>query len=160
MPPPARPTASKPSPSTTTTPTAATSTAKAPRPRSPETHASLALRNQAAEILQSYEQLSWYALDRNEVCSSLPKPKSNPQAQPHPQSPRALKHPPLTFYTNTVPIPNPPALPLPPRRFHPRRRSRASRLENGLFAARAGRRAAGFDLYWFGAFGWGGEEEE
>lgn len=67
MPPPTRP-ATKPSPSTTTTPTAAT------RPRSPETHASLAARNEAAEILQSYEQLSWHALSRNEV---RPSPEPN-----------------------------------------------------------------------------------
>lgn len=61
MPPPIRPAATKPSPNTTT-PTATTTT----RPRSPETHASLALRNTAAETLQSYEQLSWHALSRNE----------------------------------------------------------------------------------------------
>lgn len=66
MPPLTRP-ATKPSPSTTTTPTATT------RPRSPETHASLAARNEAAEILQSYEQLSWCALLRNEVRRS-PEP--------------------------------------------------------------------------------------
>ncbi|GAB7324152.1 hypothetical protein MBLNU13_g07528t1 [Cladosporium sp. NU13] len=59
MPPPTRP-PTKPSPSTTATPTATT------RPCSPETHISLAARNAAAEILQSYEQLSWHALSRNE----------------------------------------------------------------------------------------------
>lgn len=155
MPPPARPTASKPSPSTTTTPTAATSTATAPRPRSPETHASLAARNQAAQILQSYEQLSWYALDRNEV-----RPSTPPIHQPNPTlSPLPTNSNHFSLFL-PVPIPNPPALPLPPRRLHPRRRSRANRLENGLFAARARRRAAGFDLYGFGAAGWGGEEEE
>ncbi|KAM0703439.1 hypothetical protein Q7P35_009378 [Cladosporium inversicolor] len=64
-PPPTRP-ATKPHASRSIiTPTGAATT----RPRSPETHASLALRNQAAEILQSYEQLSWYALDRNESLS-------------------------------------------------------------------------------------------
>jgi predicted alpha-1,6-mannanase (GH76 family) len=39
----------------------------APRPRSPETHLDFNTRNNAAEILQSYEQLAWYALARNEV---------------------------------------------------------------------------------------------
>jgi hypothetical protein len=52
----------KPKPSTSRTPKPA-----APRPRSPETHLSFNTRNMAAEILQSYEQLAWYALARNEV---------------------------------------------------------------------------------------------
>ena len=59
-----KPSTSKPSTSkATTTPRAA------PRPRSPETHLSFNRRNLAAEILQSYEQLAWYALARNEVSS-------------------------------------------------------------------------------------------
>ncbi|GAB7324151.1 hypothetical protein MBLNU13_g07528t2 [Cladosporium sp. NU13] len=73
MPPPTRP-PTKPSPSTTATPTATT------RPCSPETHISLAARNAAAEILQSYEQLSWHALSRNEV---RPSPNPNPTQPTH-----------------------------------------------------------------------------
>lgn len=57
--PPPPPPTSKPKPPTRTN-TSAT------RLRSPETHQSLARRNAAVEILQSYEQLSWYALNRNE----------------------------------------------------------------------------------------------
>lgn len=62
MPPPFLP------PQATTRPTA--SNTPTTRTRSPETHESLHRRNVAAEILQSYEMLSWFALDRNEVRSS------------------------------------------------------------------------------------------
>ena len=61
MPPPPPPT-TKPRPPTTST----SKTKPTPRPRSPETHQSLANRNAAVEVLQSYEQLSWHALNRNE----------------------------------------------------------------------------------------------
>lgn len=66
MPPPSRP------PQATSRPTA--SNTSATRTRSPETHESLHRRNVAAEILQSYETLSWFALDRNEVRISPEKP--------------------------------------------------------------------------------------
>lgn len=39
----------------------------ATRPRSPETFDSFSERNAAAAALQSYEELSWHALQRNEV---------------------------------------------------------------------------------------------
>lgn len=141
MPPPIRP-ATKPSPSTTT-PTATTT-----RPRSPETHASLALRNTAAETLQSYEQLSWHALSRNEV-------------RQFPQIHTTLTQP-LTNHLSLlllVPSPNPPPLPLPARRLHCRRRERTSQLENRQHAARAGR-PADFDIHWSGAVGRRGQAEE
>ena len=46
----------------------ARSATKAPVPRSPESYVSLQHRNAAAEILQSYEKLSWYSFQR---CESL-----------------------------------------------------------------------------------------
>ena len=38
--------------------------------RSPESFQSLSERNHAAEVLQSYEMLSWYSFSRCEVCHS------------------------------------------------------------------------------------------
>lgn len=52
-------------------PTTATATTTNP-PRSPESHESLSRRNAAAEILQSYEKLSWYSFQRCEVGSHHP----------------------------------------------------------------------------------------
>lgn len=45
----------------------AKSTTATTRPRSPETFDSFNERNAAAAALQSYEELSWHALQRNEV---------------------------------------------------------------------------------------------
>jgi hypothetical protein len=69
------------------------------RPRSPETYASLSVRNAAAEILQSYEQLSWYALERNEVRVTVAKKKqktspsspSKPSTSPTPALQTSLR---------------------------------------------------------------------
>ena len=67
-----KPSTSKPTPSTskskttTTTPKPKPKPSTAPRPHSPETHLSFSARNLAAKTLQSYEELAWHALARNE----------------------------------------------------------------------------------------------
>jgi hypothetical protein len=115
MPPSNRPpqSASRPT-ANTTTPTT--------RPRSPETHESLQRRNAAAEILQSYEMLSWFALDRNEV-RTYSTPRHRIAHSQHCTVPSSS-------HESTVSCANPPAFPLTARRLYQRRRKGERRLED------------------------------
>lgn len=78
----------------------ATSTSNPPtRPASPESHESFTRRNNAAEILQSYEKLSWYSYERCEVSLTHPRKSSSKQTSQKPHFPLPS---PLHFTENDV----------------------------------------------------------